>query len=282
MNPTKQFYYCFGCGASGTVLSFLMNYDHLPFVEAVEDLAGRLGVEVPREHSGAGPAAPTVSDDLYAVMGKVATFYAEQLAATERAQAYAAKRGLTTETIATFGIGYAPNAWNEVLKRFGASDASRQKLTETGLIIEREKGDGHYDRFRDRLMFPIRDARGRVIAFGGRVLDQGEPKYLNSPETPLFHKGRELYGLYEVRQKPRPAHQVDRGGGLHGRGPPAAKRHHLCRGHAGHRHHTRASQARLPAGEGNHLLLRPAIAPVVPRHGARCRTRCPKPLPAAS
>jgi DNA primase len=181
-----------------------MNYDHLPFVEAVEDLAARLGVEVPREQSGAGFASPSVSDDLYAVMGKVATFYGEQLAATERAQAYAAKRGLTRETIATFGIGYAPNSWNEVLKRFGASDASRQKLTDTGLIIEREKGDGYYDRFRDRLMFPIRDARGRVIAFGGRVLDQGEPKYLNSPETALFHKGRELYGLYEVRQNRAP------------------------------------------------------------------------------
>jgi len=138
------------------------------------------------------------------VMGKVATFYAEQLAATERARAYAGKRGLGAETIAQFGIGYAPNAWNEVLKRFGASDASRQKLMETGLIIERDKGDGHYDRFRDRLMFPIRDARGRVIAFGGRVLDQGEPKYLNSPETALFHKGRELYGLYEVRQNRAP------------------------------------------------------------------------------
>jgi DNA primase len=203
VNPIKQFYHCFGCGAHGTVLSFLMNYDHLPFVEAVEDLASRLGVEVPRE-AGAGNVAPVVSDDLYAVMEKVATFYGEQLAATERAQSYAAKRGLGTDTIAAFGIGYAPNSWNEVLKRFGASDASRQKLSDTGLVIEREKGDGWYDRFRDRLMFPIRDARGRVIAFGGRVLDQGEPKYLNSPETPLFHKGRELYGLYEVRQNRSP------------------------------------------------------------------------------
>jgi DNA primase len=203
VNPIKQFYHCFGCGAHGTVLSFLMNYDHLPFVEAVEDLASRLGVEVPRE-AGAGVVAPVVSDDLYAVMEKVATFYGEQLAATERAQSYAAKRGLGADTIAAFGIGYAPNSWNEVLKRFGASEASRQKLTDTGLVIERDKGDGWYDRFRDRLMFPIRDARGRVIAFGGRVLDQGEPKYLNSPETPLFHKGRELYGLYEVRQSRAP------------------------------------------------------------------------------
>jgi DNA primase len=203
VNPVKQFYHCFGCGAHGTVLTFLMNYDHLPFVEAVEDLASRLGVDVPRE-AGSGPAAPVVSDDLYAVMNKVATFYGEQLAATERAGAYAAKRGLTPDTVAKFCVGYAPNAWNEVLKRFGASDDSRQKLTDTGLIIARDSGDGHYDRFRDRLMFPIRDARGRVIAFGGRVLDQGEPKYLNSPETTLFHKGHELYGLYEVRQNRAP------------------------------------------------------------------------------
>src|SRR5690606_16604538 len=120
------------------------------------------------------------------------------------ARDYAARRGLDAQTIATFGIGYAPDAWSEVLKRFGASEDSRQKLLEAGLIIAREKGDGHYDRFRDRLMFPIRDARGRTIAFGGRVLDQGEPKYLNSPETALFHKGRELYGLHEVRQNRAP------------------------------------------------------------------------------
>ncbi len=181
-----------------------MNYDHLPFVEAVEDLAARLGVDVPREQTGTGPAAPVVSDDLYAVMGKVATVLRRAArASTERAGAYAAKRGLEPATLATFGIGYAPNAWNEVLKRFGASDASRQKLTETGLIIEREKGDGHYDRFRDRLMFPIRDARGRVIAFGGRVLDQGEPKYLNSPETRAVPQGpralRPVRGAAEPR-----------------------------------------------------------------------------------
>jgi DNA primase len=133
-------------------------------------------------------------------MGKVATFYQEQLLATDRAREYAKKRGLSREIAVEFGIGYAPDSWNEVLKRFGAGEDSRQKLLETGLIIARDNAEGHYDRFRDRLMFPIRDARGRVIAFGGRVLDAGEPKYLNSPETPLFHKGRELYGLYEVRQ----------------------------------------------------------------------------------
>jgi len=204
VSPIKQFYHCFGCGAHGTVLGFLMNYDRLPFVEAVEDLAQRLGLEVPREQGSGTAAAPAVSDDLYTLMGKVATFYNEQLIETARARDYAKKRGLDEAIATAFGIGYAPDAWSEVLKRFGASDESRQKLLETGLIIAREKGDGHYDRFRDRLMFPIRDARGRVIAFGGRVLDQGEPKYLNSPETALFHKGRELYGLFEVRQNRAP------------------------------------------------------------------------------
>ena len=203
VSPIKQFYHCFGCGAHGTVLAFLMNYDRLPFVEAVEELAQRMGLEVPREQSNT-PAPAAVSDDLYTLMAKVATFYQEQLMASDRARDYAKKRGLTREIAASFGIGYAPDAWSEVLKRFGASEESRQKLLETGLIIARDSGDGHYDRFRDRLMFPIRDARGRVIAFGGRVLDAGEPKYLNSPETPLFHKGRELYGLYEVRQNRAP------------------------------------------------------------------------------
>src|SRR5688572_27257303 len=203
VNPVKQFYYCFGCSAHGTALDFLVNYDRLSFVEAVEDLAQRLGVEVPRE-AGSAPSAPAVSEDLYALMGRVANFFAEQLTLHEHARSYAAKRGLDASTIAKFSIGYAPDAWSEVLKRFGASEASRQKLLETGLIIAREQGDGHYDRFRDRLMFPIRDARGRTIAFGGRVLDKGEPKYLNSPETALFHKGRELYGLYETRQNRAP------------------------------------------------------------------------------
>jgi DNA primase len=210
VSPTKQFYHCFGCGAHGTVVSFLMNYDRLSFVEAVEDLAQRLGIEVPRE-GGERNATPSVSDDLYTLMAKVATFYQEQLAASERARDYARKRGLTREIAAKFGIGYAPDSWNEVLKRFGASDASRAKLLELGLIRERDKDKGpsgnhpgHYDYFRDRLMFPIRDQRGRVIAFGGRVLDAGEPKYLNSPETALFHKGRELYGLFEVRQDRAP------------------------------------------------------------------------------
>jgi DNA primase len=205
VSPAKQFYHCFGCGAHGTVVSFLMNYDRLSFVEAVEDLAQRMGLEVPRE-GGDQPGTPSVSEDLYSLMTKVAAFYREQLEASAKARGYAKSRGLARDIATKFAIGYAPDSWNEVLKRFGASEASRAKLLELGLIRERDKdkGEGHYDYFRDRLMFPIRDQRGRVIGFGGRVLDAGEPKYLNSPETALFHKGRELYGLYEVRQDRAP------------------------------------------------------------------------------
>jgi DNA primase len=204
VSPDKQFYHCFGCGKHGTVLGFLMDYDHLAFPEAVEELAGRLGLEVPRE--GGSDAGPARADEpLYELMARVARFYVESLGREARSRDYLAKRGLRAETLERFQIGYAPNAWNEVLKRFGTDDAQRRRLSETGLIIERERGqaqfsDRHYDRFRDRIMFPIRDTRGRVIAFGGRIIDAGEPKYLNSPETVLFHKGRELYALYETRR----------------------------------------------------------------------------------
>jgi DNA primase len=204
VSPEKQFYHCFGCGAHGTVLGFLMNYDRLSFPEAIEDLASRLGLEVPREGGDAG-GARRIDDEAFDLMSKVARFYMEQLARDARATQYVRNRGLTSETLERFGIGYAPNSWNDVLRRFGGTEEARKQLSELGLIIERERGqvrDGerHYDRFRDRVMFPIRDARGRTIAFGGRIIDQGEPKYLNSPETALFHKGRELYGLYETRQ----------------------------------------------------------------------------------
>jgi len=200
VSPDKQFYHCFGCSAHGTALGFLMQYDQLPFPEAVEDLASRLGLTVPHE-GGAALAAP--ADDvapLYALLARVAEYYAATLHASERARAYAQARGLLPDTLTRFQIGYAPDAWDELVKRFGGSSEQRRALASTGLIIERSGGsEGHYDRFRDRLMFPIRDTRGRVIAFGGRVLDQGEPKYMNSPESVLFHKGRELYGLYESR-----------------------------------------------------------------------------------
>ncbi len=204
VSPEKQFYHCFGCGAHGTVLRFLMEHDHMAFPEAVEELATRLGLEVPHEGTNT-PGARRIDEPLYDVMARVSRFYVEALARDERARQYVARRGLDRDTVETFGIGYAPHSWNDVLRRFGGTDEARRTLAELGLIVERERGqirdgDRYYDRFRDRIMFPIRDGRGRVIAFGGRILDQGEPKYLNSPETVLFHKGRELYGLYETRR----------------------------------------------------------------------------------
>ena len=209
VSPDKQFYHCFGCGAHGTVLRFLMEHDRMAFPEAVEELATRLSLDVPHEGGTAAAGARRADEPLYEVMGRVAQFYSEALTRDERAKQYAIKRGLDRETVERFGIGYAPNSWNEVLKRFGGTDSERRQLADLGLIIERERAQSaggpkdaerYYDRFRDRLMFPIRDARGRIIAFGGRIIDQGEPKYLNSPETVLFHKGRELYGLYETRR----------------------------------------------------------------------------------
>ena len=206
VSPEKQFYHCFGCGAHGTVLRFLMEHDHMAFPEAVEELATRLGLEVPHEGSNTPTAGSRrIDEPLYELMGRVSRFYADTLARDERAREYVARRGLDQETVEGFGIGYAPNSWNEVLRRFGGNDEARRALADLGLIVERDRGqvrdaERHYDRFRDRIMFPIRDGRGRVIAFGGRILDQGEPKYLNSPETVLFHKGRELYALYEARR----------------------------------------------------------------------------------
>jgi DNA primase len=201
VSPDKQFFHCFGCGAHGTALGFLMQYDQLPFPEAVEELAGRSGLEVPHE-GGAGPAS-AATEGQSELLARIAGFYQECLHSNERASAYVRNRGLDAAIIERFMIGYAPESWNEVLRRFGATDESRAMLLAAGLIIERDTpragSEPYYDRFRDRIMFPIRDPRGRVLGFGGRILDRGEPKYLNSPETELFHKGRELYGLHEIR-----------------------------------------------------------------------------------
>ena len=209
VSPDKQFYHCFGCGAHGTVLRFLMEHDRMAFPEAVEELASRLGLEVPHEGAPAAGASRD-SERLFELMSRVAKFYAEALPGDARAREYLARRGLTPEAEAQFGIGYAPDSWNAVLRRFGTGEAELRALADLGLIIERStpraptsaarESERYYDRFRDRIIFPIRDVRGRVIAFGGRVIDRGEPKYLNSPETVLFHKGRELYGLYETRR----------------------------------------------------------------------------------
>ena len=202
VSPDKQFYHCFGCGAHGTVIGFLMQYEKMDFIDAVADLAQRAGLELPREAHGSRDQG---SIDLHETTSKASRFFEQTLADTPRAQAYLERRGIDAGTSAAFALGYAPDAWDAVLTRFGSQEEERRRLFQVGLVIERdtkggERAAGFYDRFRDRLMFPIRDSRGRVIGFGGRVLDKGEPKYLNSPETPLFHKGRELYGLYEARQ----------------------------------------------------------------------------------
>lgn len=209
ISTQKQFYHCFGCGQHGTALTFLMEHDRLSFPDAVEELASRAGLEVPREGGATSDPRDRQLDDLYALMGHVDHYFREALRDSDRAKTYLKQRGLVGETAARYHLGYAPPGWDGVLKQFGATEAGQQALLAAGLVIERgndagrSTSTGFYDRFRDRVMFPIRDSRGRVVGFGGRVIDQGEPKYLNSPETPLFHKGRELYGLYEARQELR-------------------------------------------------------------------------------
>ncbi len=199
VSQAKQFYHCFGCNAHGTALGFIMEYDRLEFVEAVETLAASMGMEVPHE---GGPSAPRRDPDLYPLLADAENFFRQQLKENDRAIAYLKKRGLSGETAARFGIGYAADSWDELLKELGTDSKTKERLVLAGLVIEKEQNKV-YDRFRDRIMFPIRDSRGRCIGFGGRVLDKGEPKYLNSPETSLFHKGSELYGLYEARQENR-------------------------------------------------------------------------------
>lgn len=197
VSPQKQFYHCFGCGAHGTAVGFLMEYDRLSFPEAVEELARQAGLEVPHEEGHQGPD----HRPLYEALAKSAAFYRQQLRQhpeAARAVAYLKNRGMSGEIAAEYGIGFAPPGWDNLLKQLGGNEQAISRLRTTGMITE---GDGkRYDRFRDRIMFPIRDRRGRAIAFGGRQIGDGKPKYLNSPETPVFHKGRELYGLYEARQ----------------------------------------------------------------------------------
>ena len=196
VSPGKGFYHCFGCGAHGTVVGFLMEFDHMSFVDAIESLASSMGVEVPRSET----SQPTRRyDELFSLMDTVARHWQSCLKETQTAVEYLKSRGIDGPTAKRFGIGFAPDGWSNVLDKFGKSEEAIEKLLATGLIIRKDNGK-HYDRFRDRVMFPIRDARGRTIGFGGRTMGDGEPKYLNSPETVLFHKGRELYGLYEARQ----------------------------------------------------------------------------------
>ena len=208
VSPDKQFYHCFGCGANGTAIGFLMDYERMEFVEAVEELAQQAGLSVPREtaHSGSGSAAPSQDNKpLYWVLEQAADYYRQQLRVHPQASRvvdYLKERGMSGEVARDFAVGFAPPGWDNLLRALGRQHES--DLIRAGMVVEKE-GGGRYDRFRDRLMFPIRDRRGRVIAFGGRILPGADEqasgaKYLNSPETPVFHKGSELYGLYEARQ----------------------------------------------------------------------------------
>lgn len=208
VNGEKQFYHCFGCGAHGNAIDFLMNYDRLEFVESIEELATMHGLEVPYEAgSGPGPLERHQRQTLYQLMESLNDFYQQSLRQNDaqRARDYISGRGLSQDVIDHFAIGYAPPGWDNVLKRFGANRDDRDSLMEAGMLVKNDNGRT-YDRFRDRMMFPIRDKRGRVIGFGGRVLGNDTPKYLNSPETPIFHKGRQLYGLFEAQKNhPQPA-----------------------------------------------------------------------------
>ena len=198
----KQIYYCFGCRASGTAITFLMEFDGLGFVDTVEELAARVGMEVPRTGPGpdAGPGRGRSGDlePVYAALDQANRYFLRQLrehSERTRAVEYLKSRGVTGEFAARFELGFAPPGWEGLRSSLG--DAGADALERAGLVIRRDTG-GHYDRFRDRVMFPIRDRRGRVVGFGGRIIGEGEPKYLNSPEGPVFHKGRELYGQYQV------------------------------------------------------------------------------------
>ena len=207
VSPTKQFYHCFGCGAHGSAISFLMEYSGLGYVDAIEDLARSAGLDVPREERTANDVArQQQAMALSEVMSSAADWYRQQLKGNTRAVEYLKGRGLTGEIAKRYALGYAPDGWQGLEAVFGpyTNDEIAKTLVEGGLLIQGEQAEGaalkRYDRFRDRVMFPIRNPKGQTIGFGGRILDQGEPKYLNSPETPLFSKGNTLYGLFEARQ----------------------------------------------------------------------------------
>ena len=201
VSPNKQFYHCFGCGAHGTGIGFLMEYDHMEFVEAIEHLAARLGLDVPREGDDEPARKQEKTADILTIVQQSTDFYQQQLrrhASADEAVDYLKQRGLTGEIAARFGLGYAPAGWNNLLQHLGQNKHQQGLLLKAGLITQKSE-DRHYDRFRNRIIFPIEDHRGRVVGFGGRAIGTEEPKYLNSPETPVFHKGSELYGLYRAR-----------------------------------------------------------------------------------
>lgn len=195
VSPKKQFYHCFGCGAHGSAIGFLMQYEGLEFIDAVEEMARSAGMEVPK----IGNQVPRPDVSLYEMLAECAKFYTEELKKNPQAIEYLRGRGLSGDISRDFEIGYAPAGWDGVIKKLGNTPAKLEQLKQAGMLSEGKSG--HYDKFRERVMFPIHDRRGRVIAFGGRALSDDGPKYLNSPETALYHKGRELYGLYQARQR---------------------------------------------------------------------------------
>jgi len=209
VSQDKQFYHCFGCGEHGNAISFLMEFDRLDFVDAIEELASHCGIEVVREENNATPAEQRrqqqvyqQKQDDYELMNQISRFFQQQLkTATDKETAvnYLKGRGLSGEVVKRFGIGYISDAWDGMMKVFSSYGKANQQLVDLGMAIQGDK-NRPYDRFRGRIMFPIRDKRGRVIGFGGRVLGDEKPKYLNSPETRVYHKGQELYGLYEAKQ----------------------------------------------------------------------------------
>lgn len=207
VSPDKQFYYCFGCGAGGNALGFVMDHDQMEFPQAVEELAKRAGMDVPREDGGRGGKPRQPSDSpLYALLKAAADFYRQALKSHPQRRAavdYLKGRGLSGEIARDFGLGFAPPGWDNLLKHLAGDSLQHKAMIDAGLLVENPDSGKRYDRFRDRVIFPIHDSRGRVIAFGGRVLGDDKPKYLNSPETPVFHKGQELYGLYEARKHNR-------------------------------------------------------------------------------
>ncbi|WP_018692735.1 DNA primase [Algicola sagamiensis] len=208
VSQEKQFYHCFGCGAHGNAISFLMEYENLEFVDAIEDIAGQLNLEVPREQGAQNYSKkPKGTPDDFSLMEKVSRFFQQKLSQNQTALSYLEQRGIESHIIQKFELGFAPNDWDQVLRTFGTQKDTTQSLLDLKLITENDRRK-RYDFFRNRIMFPIRDRRGRIVGFGGRVLDNSTPKYLNSPETRIFYKGQELYGLFEARESKH--QQLDR------------------------------------------------------------------------
>jgi len=205
VSTSKQFYHCFGCGVHGNAISFLMEYDHMDYVEAIETLASQLGLDVPREGGNQAPKK-RISKDLYDLMQDASDYFQLQLKGSSVAREYLDNRGLSAEIVSRFLLGYSLPSWDNALKHLSVSYTLKQ-IIETGVVIEKDNG-GAYDRYRDRIMFPIRNRKGQVIGFGGRVMGDEKPKYINSPETELFHKGSELYGFYEAREATRKLERI--------------------------------------------------------------------------